>query len=374
MTSDSGHKASILIVDDTVDNLQLMASMLKERGYEPRPVPNGKLALQAAHNDPPDLILLDISMPGMTGYEVCERLKAHANTKDIPVIFISALDETMDKVKAFKVGGSDYVTKPLEYEEVFARLECQLALRRARLDLEKSYASLRELEKLRDNLVHMIVHDMRSPLSVLLANGFFLKQSLADRLSAEDASDIDALLAAGERLRSMAEDLLAVSRLEAGRMPLALSACDLSEVVRLATDSMKRLEADRPVVIDAPKLAPIVCDEKLVFRVVENLVSNGMKHTPPGLPLNVSVIDDAAGVRVVVRDEGPGVPDELKDKIFEKFGTLKGDSGQRYRSVGLGLALCKLAVEAHGGRIGVNNELPQGSAFWFTLPRAAESQ
>ena len=374
MTAPRTPRASILIVDDTIDNLQLMATMLKERGYEPRPAPSGKLALQAIDNDPPDLILLDVSMPVMNGYEVCQQLKSQAHTKDIPVIFISALDGTMDKVKAFAVGGCDYVTKPLQYEEVFARVENQLALSRTQKELEKSYASLRELEQLRDNLVHMIVHDMRSPLSVLLANGFFLKQSLAGRISSEDASDIDALVAAGERLRSMAETLLDVSRLEAGRMPLALEPCDVSELVRNATESMKRLEIDRPVLVEAFAPVPIICDQALVFRVVENLVSNGMKHTPSGQALSISVVDESEGVRVTVRDNGPGVPVELRNKIFEKFGAQGSPAGQRYRSVGLGLALCKLAVEAHGGKIGVDSEPGSGSAFWFTLPRAAQAQ
>src|SRR5262245_12143013 len=160
MDREAPRKASILIVDDTIDNLRLMTSMLSQQGYEARPVPNGRLALQAVEHDPPDLILLDVNMPAMNGYEVCEQLKSRPNTKDIPVIFVSALDETMDKVKAFSVGGCDYVTKPLQYEEVFARVESQLALRRAHVALERSYSDLRELEQLRDNLVHMIVHDM----------------------------------------------------------------------------------------------------------------------------------------------------------------------------------------------------------------------
>jgi signal transduction histidine kinase len=373
MTAERGRRASILIVDDTVDNLQLMTGMLTQQGYEARPVPSGKLALQAVANDSPDLILLDITMPGMSGYEVCERLKAEEHSKDIPVIFISALDEAMDKVKAFGVGGCDYVTKPLQYEEVFARVESQLALRRARLELQRSYASLRELEQLRDNLVHMIVHDMRSPLSALLAMGWLLKESLAGQLEQGRLAELGMMLAAADRLRGMVDAVLDVSRLEAGRMPIERVDTDVVQIVHKVIASLRALEPEREVSVFAPEPVRVACDENLVRRVVENLIGNGFHHTREGLALRVSVIEEpgGGGARVMVHDQGLGVPDELKTKIFDKFGAASSRSGtQRYHSVGLGLALCKLAVEAHGGEIGVADNPDKGSTFWFTLPRA----
>ncbi len=139
---DAGQAASILAVDDTPANLQVLAGMLKDRGYKVRPVPGGKLALSAARRDPPDLILLDINMPEMNGYEVCEHLKADENLKGIPVIFISALTEQLDKVKAFAIGGVDYLTKPFQMEELHARVETHLKLRRLQLELEETNALL----------------------------------------------------------------------------------------------------------------------------------------------------------------------------------------------------------------------------------------
>ena len=134
--------ASILAVDDTPANLQVLAGMLKERGYKARPVPSGKLALLAARRDPPDLILLDINMPEMNGYEVCEHLKADDKLKGIPVIFISALTDQLDKVKAFAIGGVDYLTKPFQMEELHARVETHLKLRRLQIELEETNARL----------------------------------------------------------------------------------------------------------------------------------------------------------------------------------------------------------------------------------------
>src|SRR6202166_867961 len=147
--SAAGQPASILVVDDAPANLQVLAGMLKDRGYKARPVPNGKLALLAARKDPPDLILLDINMPGMNGYEVCEHLKADDNLQGIPVIFISALTEQLDKVKAFAIGGVDYLTKPFQMEELHARVENHLKLRRLQTELEE-YS--RHLELARERL------------------------------------------------------------------------------------------------------------------------------------------------------------------------------------------------------------------------------
>ena len=145
--SDTGQPASILAVDDTPANLHVLAGMLKDRGYKVRPAPSGKLALLAARRDPPDLILLDINMPEMNGYEVCEQLKADVNLKGIPVIFISALSEQLDKVKAFAIGGVDYLTKPFQMEELHARVETHLKLRRLQIELEESNTLLAEANR-----------------------------------------------------------------------------------------------------------------------------------------------------------------------------------------------------------------------------------
>ena len=161
---------SVLIVDDTLENLRLLADLLGEQGYEVRPVTNGRQALQAVEQDPPDLILLDINMPEMDGYEVYRRLRLNERCRDLPVIFLTALSDTVDKVRAFNMGVVDYITKPFQLEEVLARVRTHIALQRARAALAKSYGRLRALETLRDDLVQMIVHDMGSPLLAVQIN------------------------------------------------------------------------------------------------------------------------------------------------------------------------------------------------------------
>ena len=174
----------MLVVDDTIENLRLLSDLLGEHGYEVRAVTNGRQALQAAEHDPPDLILLDITMPEMDGYEVCRRLRAGRASRDVPVIFLTALTDTADKVLAFDAGGVDYVTKPFQFEEVLARVKTHVALRRAQSALAESYARLRDLEQLRDDLVHMVVHDMRSPLTALLIRLRILRTAPGPRSAA----------------------------------------------------------------------------------------------------------------------------------------------------------------------------------------------
>jgi signal transduction histidine kinase len=364
-----GSHDSILVVDDTIENLRLLSSMLDEQGYETRPVTNGKQALQAVEHDAPDLILLDINMPEMDGYEVCRRVKGQDQLRDIPVIFLTALTDTADKVRAFDVGGVDYITKPFQVEEVLARVRTHVELRRARLELLQSYEHLRELEELRDNLVHMIVHDMRTPLQILLASLETMKEDAAGELDPEIEENLRSAIGATQGLRRMANHVLDASRLEEGKMPLELELCDLTSMVREVAASFSTLERGRTITVEAADTVKIECDGAIVKRVLENLLSNGIKHTPSQGRLRIVLNGERVRVRVTVEDEGPGIPAEARARIFEKFGTLEARKSTTYHSAGLGLAFCKLAVEAHGGSIGVDTGAEGGSSFWFELPR-----
>jgi signal transduction histidine kinase len=361
---------SIIVVDDTPANLHLLTGMLKERGYKVRPVSSGKFALQTAKHDPPDLILLDIIMPEMNGYEVCECLKADEQLSGIPVIFISALNETMDKVKAFKVGGVDYVTKPFQFEEVQARVATHLELRRQKRLIQESNEQLRTLEKLRDNLVHMVVHDMRTPLTALY--GFL--QTL-ERLEGESLSDrgrefVQTALASTEDLVEMVSSLLDVSKMEAGEMKLNLTQCELLTIAREALAKVEPLRGDRQLMLSgADEPVTVMADAEIIARVFQNLLGNALKFTPDGGRVSVGIEPSADAVRVLVQDTGPGIPPEYRERIFEKFGQVEHPANKQRYSTGIGLTFCKLAVEAHGGQVGVDSEEGRGSTFWFTLPR-----
>lgn len=366
MTED-GHAASVLVVEDTIDSLRLLSELLGGQGYEVRAVTNGRQALQAVQREPPDLILLDINMPGMNGYEVCRQLKAQERSKDVPVIFITALTGTGDKVRAFDAGGVDYVTKPFQIEEVLARVKTHIALRRARAGLADSYARLRELEQLRDDLVHMVVHDLRSPLTVLLINLRLLQSTTT--LGDEDRQILQSALESAEAITAMTNTMLDVSRLEAARMPVDPAVCDLARMARDVRAALGTSDAAAvPIDIESPDVVHVTCDGALVRRVMENLVSNGLKHAPAGTRLRIAIGSANGRARVAVHDLGRGVRPDAREKIFEKFGGAEGRQDSIYNSVGLGLAFCKLAIEAHGGTIGVDPGVPSGSTFWFELP------
>ena len=366
----------ILVVDDTTANLQLLAGMLKERGYRVRPVPSGKLALQAIQKEQPDLILLDINMPEMNGYEVCAFLKADEALREIPVLFISALDETIDKVKAFAAGGVDYITKPFQFEEVEARVKTHLKLRRLQLELQRqncqlreSYEQLKKLEELRDNLTNMVVHDMRSPLMGITGNLEILEMYAEKKLSCEDMESLRHARSSSLVLVDMVTSLLDISRLEQGQMPLCVTCSDMDDLVQDALNSLGSLTKQVSLRYNKKSEPDMVtCDANLITRVIANLVGNAIKFAPEGSKVTVSVEKEGEGTKLCVTDTGNGIPLEYHGKIFEKFGQVETRQHRQRYSTGLGLTFCKLAVEAHGGNIGVESEVGRGSTFWFTLP------
>ncbi|OGR40910.1 MAG: hypothetical protein A2X35_02975 [Elusimicrobia bacterium GWA2_61_42] len=366
-TSAEGPPQSILLVDDLPANLELLAGMLKSKGYKTRAAVSGEAALQAVEAELPDLVLLDINMPGMSGYEVCERLKAVEKFRDVPVIFLSALSETLDKVRAFGAGGVDYVSKPFQFEEVEARVRAHLELRRQKRELKDSYERLKELEKMRDGLVHMIVHDLRSPLAVILSYMDFLKKDSSGVLPPAALEDMEETRKAADVMMRMVSDLLDASKMESGKMKLSLADCDLPALLEEAAASMKPLAGARRLSV-VPGQGKVKADRELICRVVQNLVGNALKFAPKeGGYVRLAVSPSAAGVRVTVENNGPDIPAEYQEEIFEKFGQVTSGGVRKPFSTGLGLHFCKLAVEAHGGSIGVESAPGQPTVFWFEL-------
>jgi signal transduction histidine kinase len=219
-------------------------------------------------------------------------------------------------------------------------------------------------QRLSDDLVQMFVHDMKSPITVLQAQLNLLRQDV----KGEMATNVDEALGGAKTLNRMANNLLDVSRLEAGRLPVTAEPTDIVGIAREVVSSMMVLEPQRDMSVTTRQ--PVVCrgDEQLLRRVLENLVSNAMKHTPPAGKIRVNVASASGGVRIEVQDEGSGIPPEARPRVFDKFSSAKLKTGTGYSSTGLGLAFCKLAVEAHGGSIRVEDARPLGSVFIVELP------
>ncbi len=360
-------KATIMVVDDVPANLKLLESMLQAQNYRVVAFPKGALALKAAHKNPPDLILLDINMPEMDGYEVCERLKEDERLKDIPVLFISALSETLDKVKAFNAGGVDYVTKPFQFEEVHARVETHLELYLKKHELQDAYDKLKELETMRDNLVHMIVHDMRTPLQGISG---FLELAQLSPLPEKVNGYINVSLDSANVLLDMVTSLLDVSKMESGQMTPDLSPNDIGVILMEIYQKFDLIKGQRTMLVSKPDEAVIVpCDSSLIQRVVQNLVSNAFKFTDKeDGAIELSIEPKEKTVRVSISDNGDGISEEHQKNIFDKFYQVEARKQGKAHSTGLGLTFCKLAVEAHGGNIGVNSKPHHGTTFWFELP------
>ena len=360
-------RPTLLVVDDVVTNIDILLETLG-KDYTMLVATGGADALDSVKEARPDLILLDVMMPGMDGFEVCRRLKDDPTTSDIPIIFITALNETKNKVKGFSVGCVDYVTKPFQPDEIRARVDTHLELCRAKRELQQSYDKLHETETQRDGLVQMIVHDMRSPIFAILGN---LEMAEMEPLPKGATTCIDSALSATGMLMEMISTLLDVSKMEAGKMTLKFSEVYMRDLVMEAIRMLEPLQCQRRLTMTAPEeMEAITGDTHLIRRVLQNLIGNALKFTDKDKGIITVCIEITAKdkMRVSVVDNGNGILLEYREKVFDKFFQVAAHKQSKGYSTGLGLAFCKLAVEAHGGKIGLESEMGTGSTFWFELP------
>ncbi len=362
----SAGQGNILIVDDTPANLRLLSNMLSEQGFKVRSVISGPMALTAVHAAPPDLILLDINMPGMNGYEVCEQLKADPETREIPVIFISALDEVHDKVKAFTVGGVDYITKPFQFEEVLARVQAHLALRNLQRELQAEIAERDRLIAELDAYAHTVAHDLKNPLTALMGFSSLLLKRFR-RLSEEEIEQNLSMIAQNARkMTNIIDELLLLSSVrkvdEVTCEPL-----DMAAIVGEAKNRLVDMLASSGATIEEPEAWPVAVGHAAwVEEVWANYLSNAIKYggTPPRIQVGGEKLDHGQ-VRFWVRDNGPGLSAEECARLFTPFERL----GQvRAKGHGLGLSIVQRIVQKLGGEVGVESTPGVGSLFYFTLP------
>ncbi len=360
---------TIMLIDDEPENLNVLGELLRQAGWGVRAFTRGESALAAARAERPDLVLLDIRMPGQDGYEVCRRFKAVERLHAVPIIFISALAATEDIAAGFACGGVDYITKPFRGPELLARVRTHVDLRRAYAQLAEQHAQLNKLEQHRDTLVHMLVHDMRSPLYVLMGHLQLIEKLGSGNLGAEDLESLRAALHGARLLGRMVSTMVDVSRMESAAIPLHLTAVSVQDLFQAALPQAWTPASHNTIAERIAGACPtLLCDAELSARIVANLLANALKFTPVQGTVEFGAAPAAGGVRLWVRDQGPGIAAHQHAHIFEKFGVAEQPKGQRPASSGLGLAFCKLAVEAQGGTIGVESAPGQGSTFWFTLP------
>ncbi len=361
--------ARILVVDDEPTNRELLRDTLEVRGYAVEEAGSGAEALARIAAAPPDVVLLDVSMPGLDGLEVCRRLKANPQTAPLPVIMVTAHADRLVRLAGIGAGANDYLTKPVDLQDLGLRVRNAVSAKRLADEVEANLRRLRELERLRDSLTHMIVHDLRSPLTSIMLGLEGMMMSAAQSNQIRETKIAEESFASAQQMNEMISSLLDVSRFEAGQMPLQKTATRLAPFLRAAVESVHRLAAARQIAVaESAGEATACCDGTIVRRVLENLIGNAVKFTPTGGEVRVTMVTDATFVRVSVTDTGVGIAPEFHKKVFDKFGQM--NNSRTHQGTGLGLTFCKLAVEAHGGGIGVESTGGSGSTFWFTLPVA----
>ena len=372
--------SSILIVDDTPDNLRLLTQLLKA-DYRVRPFQSGAQALEAILFTPPDLILLDIMMPEMDGFQVAARLKADPQMQDIPVIFISALDDVESKIKAFTVGGVDYVTKPFQEKEVLARVQTHLALRNLQRELRTANERLSlQLEELHlrnqelDAFAHTVAHDLKNPLATIILSAQLLSETLPLVPQQQAVEDLARLSKIGEKMDRALEGLMLLAGLR--NQEVELEPLDMAEITREALKSIGLLIEQYQAEIVMPDHWPVVLGyAPWVEEVWVNYLSNAIKYggrAQDGILPRIELGFDspesspAEYVRFWVRDNGDGLTINQQQRLFMPFERLHT---VRVEGHGLGLSIVRRIVEKLGGQVGVESAAGQGSTFYFTLFR-----
>jgi signal transduction histidine kinase len=363
---------TILVVDDTQQNVQLLTQMLRGKQYKVLAAFNGEDAIALLSRKTPDLILLDVMMPGMDGFETCREIRKEAAYDDIPIIFLSALTDVEAKVKALESGGVDYITKPFQQLEVLARIELHLRLRRLELERQLNVARLEKMNIEKDEVLGIISHDMRNPIGGIIGISNFLRtdgpsdnQELKDMLTLIETS--------AERLLLLVNDLLDIALIEANSLQLTFTETDIGaychDVIQLhrATAKSKGVRLD---LIERVEGIIAEVDVTKFSQVVGNLVSNAIKFTNEGGQIRVEIgyaQNDATQLELQIIDSGIGIPNDLKPRLFEKFGAQRiGTKGEK--GTGLGMPLVKRYVDLHHGTITVESMERIGTTFTIRIP------
>lgn len=416
---------SILVVEDSAVQATLLRRALVARGYAVEWARNGAQGLESARRSRPDLVVADIEMPVMDGYELCSRLRADPELSAIPVILLTNLSDPEDIARGLVAGADNYVTKPYDEDYLVRRIETLLhppsqpgheeglavrvggrdyhvrsdrqqilnllistfenavqqnrelirlnvELSRARRELEERATLLESLNRQKNELLGMAAHDLRNPLGVIMGYSRFMMTD-EEPLTDDQRMYVTNIHRSAQFLLHMVEDLLDVSAIETGNLRLHPARLDLGQLVAEATRLNTPLAAAKGIdlVSRLPDQGPVlVVDGPKLEQVLNNLITNAIKYSHPGTRVDVVLAEEPGEVLLAVCDQGQGIPAEELGQLFRPFGRTSVQSTGGERSTGLGLAIVRNIVEAHGGRIDVQSEVGKGSIFRVHLPGA----
>ncbi len=352
---------SILVVDDELANFDVVEAMLMSEGYELYYSANAMQTLTFLEAHQPDLILLDVMMPGIDGIELCRQIKANHRWSFIPIVMVTSLHTKEDLARCLNAGANDFLSKPVSSVELCARV-------RSMLRIKQQHDELENLLQIREDMVRMMVHDLRNPLSSIILSVELLR--ITNAVTEKGLNRISKIEVATQQLQLQIDSLLLMAKLEAGKMSLNYSEMDLCALCSAALGNFEAIAEQKQITL-VPQLpepgGSVMVDANVFRRILDNLLANAIKFSPVASKVTLkATYSGMGGVVVQITDEGPGVRPEVQDRIFDKYeiGTLMSGVAQ----TGLGLAFVKMAIEAHSGKIVVENNQPRGTTFTLELP------
>lgn len=363
---------NILVVDDEENNIIAVRRPLKKEGFRVLSASSGEECLKILKEEEVDLLLLDWMMPGLSGLEVCRKMKADENLRYIPIILVSARADMEDLRLGLEAGANDYVKKPVEMVELLSRVKSGIRTRSLQLELSKKNERLAELNKMKDEFLSIASHDLRSPLAAIHSFTELIQMADDTKVAPQYKDMVGRIQRLGKNLLDLIDDLLDLSKMEAGRVELEPYCSNIFPYVEEAVHNFSVLAKEKDIRIDLEvnkDMPMVMIDPKKIIQVMNNLIGNAIKFTGMGGKISITAsLANEKEVEFRVNDTGRGIPEKDIPHLFTQFSTAskKGTKGEK--GTGLGLSICKKLVELHGGTIGVASEPDKGSSFFFRLP------
>ncbi|MBI4831234.1 MAG: hybrid sensor histidine kinase/response regulator [Candidatus Lindowbacteria bacterium] len=386
-------QAQILIVEDDPTNIELLKAQLGNEGYVIDTVFDGEEALRRVSQTKPDLVLLDIMLPKKSGFEVCKQIKSKDETKSIPVIMVTALNDMESRVKGIAVGADDFLTRPMDRAQLLARVKSMLRIKtlhdelanetlasressekleRQQRVLKSMSSQLMQASHLKYEFIVNMSHALRTPLNVIIGFSEMMQDELVGRLNDKQLKYVNNIHESGRELQRLITNIVDVFKIDTGKVQLETTEFSLRDAIGTAIEPFRSAALEKKIDITvrvAPEASRIHADPQKLAVILENLLSNAVKFSPRESAVDVKAEKMEDSIRISVADSGPGLSEDDCKRVFTEFYKVNHPNGSASGGSGLGLTICKKLVLMHGGEIWAESKKGQGSAFIFTLPQ-----